>query len=303
MKIVRKSNGQSTDVTEKPLEIYYEVKRSKPFDTLKMKFAADPQFKNGDYLSCVSDNRIVWSGRVTKRSVLKRNGMTEYFISSCSDGFELARCEAAPAVYEKPTFRDIVALRVSPHGIKSCESLTQCGGEFTVKSGMSEWDVVENFCGDVMGTVPYIDGGGVLRSGEILPDKYVNFSGIISLQLITNSEEAVKTVFYKPNKASDYRYSIEQDSERGVCGSVRFENLSSLPNWQGQSRLKRILKESLRRTEVLKVSTSELPADWDIGYKAKFEDFGGTYRIESLEFSKKGGQTMCNWTLLPEDIW
>lgn len=303
MNIVRKSHGKVSAVNEQPSEIYYEVKRSKPFDTLKLKFEADPKFKTGDILSCVSGDKTVWSGHVTKRIIAKSRGISEFFISACSKGFELARCEAVPAVYENPTFRDIAALHVSPHGIKSCCSFTQCSGEFAVKSGMSEWDVLEDFCGDVMGTVPYIDGGGILRSGEILPDKYVNFSGIISLQLTENSEEAVKTVFYKPNKASDYRYSIEQDSERAVCGSVRFENLSNLPNWQGQSRLSRILKESLRRTEILKVSTSELPNDWDIGYKARVEGFGGIYRIESLEFSKKGAKTRCDWTLLPEDIW
>lgn len=303
MKILKKSCGETVEVNEKPLEIYYEVKRSEPFDTLKLKFAADPKLKTGDYLSCFSGDRDVWSGRVTKRSLRKKNGLAEYFISACSEGYELARCEAVPAVYEKPTFRDIVAIYVSPHNIKACESLTQCGGEFTVKSGMSEWNVIENFCGDVMGTVPYIDGGGVLRSGEILPDKYVLLSGIISAELTQNGEQAVKTIFYKPNKASDYRYKVHQASERGDCGSVKFENLSSLPNWQGQSRLKRILKESLRRTEILKVSTSVLPDDWDIGYKAKIDCFDGVYRIESLSFSKKGGKTQCDWMLLPEDIW
>lgn len=228
----------------------------------------------------------------------------EYSVIARSGCFVLSQTEARPAVYEKPSFGDIAAFYLSPHGIGFEESAALCQGEFAVKSGMSEWEVIERFCAEVAGTRPYADVSGRIRSGEKLSDNKIVFSdNILSVRSSQNGEAAVRTVHYKPDKISDYKFFVINDSEHAVCGCERYENLSNLPRRQGQSRLSQIIKNSLRRTEALIVTTDFLPAGCHVGDKAEVRGFIGEYRVESIKYHQKSGKSECVFTLFPENIW
>lgn len=304
MRIVRKSEREQF-VEENPLEIHYKSYFSEPFTTLEIKFKGNPKFEIGDYLYLINGKETVWSGRVMQKAFeMNKSEGGEYSILARSDGFVLFQTEARPAVYEKPAFGDIAAFHLVPHNIKFSESAVRCPGEFAVKSGATEWEVIENFCLAVAGKRPFADGSGMIYSGEKLSDNVILFSdNILSVKLQKNGETAVRTVHYKPDRIGDYKFFVTNGSQNAVCGSEKYENLSNLPHWQGESRLNQILKSSLRRTEVLTVKTDEFPAGCHVGDKARVLNFTGAYRIESIDYRKNGRKTECVFTLLPENFW
>lgn len=301
MKIMRKSDV----VKEIPFEIHYEARFSEPFTTLELKFTSNPGFSIGNHLYIISENATVWEGCVTRTSFEKQKNLRgEYSVTARSKGFVLFQREARPAVYEKPSFGEIAGFHLSPHGIKFNDSSVYCRGTFAVKSNMNEWEVIEKFCSDVAGTRPFADKNGVVHSGEKLSENTVVFGGdVLSVKSVKNGETAVKTVRYKPDKISDYKFYISNESENAVCGSEKYENLSNLPRWRGESCLNQILKSSLRCSETLTVTADAFPTGCHVGDKAKAEGVVGDYRIESIDYRGRGRKTECVFVLLPENVW
>lgn len=304
MKIVKKSEREQF-IEENPFEIHYESFFSEPFTTLELKFKRNPKFEMGDYLYLINGKETVWSGQITQRAFEKnKSAGGEYSVLARSEGFVLMQTEARPAVYEKPSFCDIAAFHLVPHNIKFCKSSVCCQGMFEVKSGVSEWEIIKSFCADVAGTRPFADKNGAVHCGEELSDNVILFSdSVLSVKSVQNGETSVKKVYYKPDKIGDYKFFVVNGFDNAVCGSERYENLSNLPHWQGESRLNRILKSSLRRTEVLTVKTDEFPSGCHVGDKARVQNFTGTYRIESVDYRRNGRKTECVFTLLPENLW
>lgn len=304
MKIMRIGEREEP-IKEIPVEIHYTSRFDEPFTSLEVKFKAEPGFALGEYLHLVNGDGIIWRGRVTRRAFETSDALRgDYSITARSEGFVLSQTEACPAVYEKPSFGDMAAFYLTPHGIEFESCSARCCGEFAVKSGMTEWEVLESFCINVLGTRPFADCSGKIHSGCSISENEVLFDdGILSVKLNQNGEAAVKTVHYKPDKISDYKFFVTDNSENAVCGSEKYENLSTLPLWQGESRLNQIIKSSLRRTETLTVITDKIPHGCHVGDRARVKNFNSAYRIEAVDYRLKNGKTECAFTLLPENIW
>lgn len=300
--IIKKSGDKL--IEETPFEVQYEAEFGEPFTTVKLKFSNCPFVEIGEPLFVLNKNKIVWSGKVTQTGFLQKSLLTEYSLTARSGGFALRQSEARPAVYEKPTFGDICSFHVAPHGMDYEFDNACCDGVFSVTAGMTEWEAVESFCADVSGVRPYVDSSGAVRCGRVLPEGEVLFDdNILSVRLVRSGESAVKTVFYKPEKTQDYKFYLNSESERADIGAVRFENLSNLPPWQGQSRLNQILKNSLRNAEMLTVETSGFPKNCCIGSAARVKGINGVYRIESIFCRLNGTEKFCSFTLLPEEFY
>lgn len=177
----------------------------------------------------------VFSGIVDEQTTQYSNGYTVK-INARSYSALLIDNEAVPANYHTPSLADIFSKHAQAYGIKGfLGDNGVCNSDFTVKKGVSEWEVIDTFCKSVLKTTPTVTNDGFIDVRSDRQTKHYVFSNLRRGALKFSNAKikrqrygVVSQVIYKLSQNTDYIYSRTNDDalSRGICRR-RLLNLST----------------------------------------------------------------------------
>ena len=108
--------------------------------------------------------------------VWEKSGMT-LRLTARSEAALLLDNEALPQTYINPSLKQLFDRHAAPYGFAGMAGNQGAfRGKLTVKKGMSEWQVFEEFCGYFLGTTPRVTYLGILDATGKPSEKQVFFS-------------------------------------------------------------------------------------------------------------------------------
>ena len=184
-------------------------------------------FPMGEFtdISVCVDGATVFSGIVDEQTTQYSKGYTVK-INARSYSALLIDNEAIPANYHTPSLADIFSKHAQAYGIKGfLGDNGVCHSDFTVKKGVSEWEVIDNFCKSVLKTNPTVTNDGFLDARANKQSNHYTFSNTTRGAIkFTNAKikrqryGIVSQVMYKLSQHSEYIYSRPNDDaiSRGI---------------------------------------------------------------------------------------
>ena len=296
-----------------PISMEINMAANTPANSLSLTVPCTAPMNELAEISVHIDGKLSFSGIVDEQIMQYSNGCT-LKINARSFAALLIDNEAIPANYHTPSLADIFSIHAQPYGIKGFIGDNKvCTCDFTIKKGVSEWEVIENFCKSVLKTTPSITKDGFL---DVRTDKSANhytFSntkhGAIkfsSAKVKLQRYGIVSQVMYKLSANSDYIYTCPNDNaiSRGIRRR-RLLNLSlSTPEFNDYRTKHLIRKSELDSMEITLIvpnlCISELfgQADFDDRMLGSFSGMC----IKELLFSLTPSGCYTNITICPKEL-
>lgn len=153
---VLKSGGQM--LLGEPEETVLSYDKDAPADLLKAVFPAERLWEELCQVLIYRDGKAAFRGVVDEQNTrLGSDGLSVELVCRSLEGILLDN-EAAPQVIRGPSLEILGKKILEPLGFLAIAGdKSRKRGELTVEKGMSCWTVLENFCRDYLGTVPYVD--------------------------------------------------------------------------------------------------------------------------------------------------
>ncbi len=129
-------------------------------------------FPELSHVKAYDGNTLYFYGIIDEQSEVYETGGISLKLAARSMAAPLLDNEAEPQTYTGPSLQAIYLRHAAPYGLKGCLGKQGSqGGKLTVSKGMSDWQVVEQFCTSFLGVVPKVTAAGVLdasgmRSGK-----------------------------------------------------------------------------------------------------------------------------------------
>ena len=201
--------------------------------------------------------------------------------------------EAKPSVHNGITAGMIFENHIRPYGIKKFYGRDiMLEGDFTVTKGMSEWQVVLDFCRQCYGTFPYIAADLTVWFESPQDGEEINFESYGSLTERRSRCKLISGVYIKTAAAQDYESLIESEAAKNAgVTAVRYLDASqsgSLPMSAAGEILK--LGEEDYYTLELTVPSCVLPLP---GAKARVGEIRGLFvsRVK-YSYTRSGEKTV-----------
>lgn len=159
-------NGMKTVFT-KPLQMSIVSSEDAPADSFSAVFSVTGSIPE-IYSVCVRNGTdILFLGFVDEQTEeTAANGVLLKIRARSSESLLLDN-EAMPCRYCMPSLQLIYERHLKPLGFKAFEGTKKsCIGELVISKGMSEWQVLKNFCEKFYGTSPYISNDMIVHTGE-----------------------------------------------------------------------------------------------------------------------------------------
>ena len=176
--------GELTDGTEMllgdPTEAQLCYDSDAPADQLTAVFPAEKVWEDLAVVRVFHEGEVVFGGIVDEQNTrLSGEGFSVELVCRSWEALLLDN-EAQPGVLRNPSlgylwekyFKSLGFLDIL--GDKEPKT-----AELTVEKGVSCWDLLEGFCRDYLGTVPYVDGGGVLHC-EGIPESQLTAGSVLT---------------------------------------------------------------------------------------------------------------------------
>lgn len=136
------------------------------------------------------EDTLVFAGILDEQSVcVQKTGVT-LRLTARSAAALLLDNEALPQTYVNPSLRQLFDRHAAPYGLPGMKGNRGAfRGKLTVKKGMSEWQVMEEFCGYFLGVTPRVTMDGIFNAtGEASQERvfFSNQGGVPYQSLIQN---------------------------------------------------------------------------------------------------------------------
>ncbi len=284
-----------------------------PSDALSLTLPClNPTDELADIEVCI-DGRVVFSGIVDEQIAGYSSSGCTLKINARSHSALLIDNEAIPATYHTPSLADIFSKHAKPYGIKGfLGDNGVCNCDFTVKKGVSEWEVVENFCHSVLKVNPLITEDGFLDARKIRENEHYVFSNtssggikFTSAQVRRQRYGILSHVTYKLASYSDYIYTCPNDDAiaRGIIRR-RLLNLSSNAPEFNEYRIKSTIQKSKAESFEITLRVPDMcitklysSADFSDGLLGDFKGL----KIKECSFIFKPSGAFSNITLCPDE--
>lgn len=258
------------------------------------------------------ENQLVFSGVVDEQITLYSGGYT-LKIYARSYSALLIDNEAIPSNYHTPSLADIFSKHASPYGIKGfLGDNGVCSCDFTVKKGVSEWEVIDSFCKSVLKINPTITKDGFLDARTNKSNQHYSFSNtkqgaikFCNAKVKHQRYGVVSQVVYKLSSNSDYIYSSPNDSAiaRGIHRR-RLLNLSSNAPEFNEYKIKSVIQKSKSDSIEIELTIPDICLS-DLYCSADFEDeLLGSFSelcVKETAFSLTNSGVYTRITLCPRD--
>lgn len=201
----------ATTISDQEVNLGYaysaEINKSfeTPADCLTVVFPSDKkhdEYKNIDVY--INENEKFFSGVVDEQKFEVTSSGCFLTIVARNKAAYLIDNEASPQGYTRPSLDIIFKRHVKPYGFKAIYGdLSVFSTIIEVTKGMSEWDVLEQFCSSCLNTFPTVNADGTIDATGSANFKKICFSNVKG------------AVNYSSFVKKDYRYKLI--SEIVVC--------------------------------------------------------------------------------------
>lgn len=223
-------DGDTTEL-KNPISVKISKDKDAPADSILIQFPVDSiqkyqnNIKKFAYIKIYNDENcdLVFDGLVDEQIVEVSEDGLILEISGRSIACLLLDNEALPQTYYLPSLKTIFERHVKPYGFTGYKgSDTAFSGKFVVQKGMSEWDVLYNFCTEFLGVEPKITPARVINVTENtlqIPLKFSNKDNEIKYTYISEIENRYEII-------SEVNVRAEQDGNY----SMKFINDTATKN-------------------------------------------------------------------------
>ncbi|MCI9575501.1 MAG: hypothetical protein HFJ84_02260 [Clostridiales bacterium] len=249
-------------------------------------------------------DELVFRGILDEQSVcVEKSGMTLRLVAR-SEAALLLDNEALPQTYVNPSLKQLFDRHAAPYGLAGVEGNQGAfRGKLTVKKGMSEWQVFEEFCGYFLGTTPRVTCSGILDATGKPSEKQAFFSnqgGIPYRSLIHHQwyHKRISQLHLQAGVGEGYK-GLVTDVETAEMGIQR-RRYRTATNYMGNRSLK-----IARRSAEEWVLCCPSPLVGELGAHAQVSDPAlGTINgvtVAKLAYQLDSRGELCNVTLRKEE--
>lgn len=175
--IVTTVSGQKVNLGA-AYSIQINKSRETPADSLTAVFFSEkihPEYKLIE--AYTSENQLFFSGIVDEQKFEVAENGCFLTIKSRSKTAYLIDNEASPQIYKRPSLEIIFKRHIKPYGFTSIiGNKSTFNATIDVEKGMSEWDVLEEFCSSCLGTFPLVNADGSIDASGRVATKKILFS-------------------------------------------------------------------------------------------------------------------------------
>lgn len=216
-----------------------------PADSIYAEFPLDTSTHGAQKLSSIKevrvyadkDSRLVFDGIVDEQLVKVSDKGCILELSGRSVATFLLDNEAMPQTYCMPSLRTIFERHVKPYGFLGYKgSDSSFSGEFVVKKGMSEWEVLCTFCEQFLGVVPRITAGKIIdvtQQETTYPITFSNHDEGIKYTAISeenNPYKLISQVNVRTSKDGSYKTKFTNDLalRLGVTREIYIDSMEDI---------------------------------------------------------------------------
>lgn len=228
-------DGENLEL-KNPIKVEINKSQDAPADDLEVVFLNDFKFPEFKTLKAYDGKDLIFDGIVDVQEYIK-NSKGKFLNLVCrSRAAILLDNEAYPQVYYTPSLFTIFNRHVKPYGfLKFYGDDKSFSTNFVVSKGMSEWEVLENFCVDYLKIKPKITVDGIIDVSSKNQKRHLLFSNsksdAIKYSSITFSNKRYKVysnVFAKEVGKGEYNLNVENEKAKKLdIKRKRYINLTN----------------------------------------------------------------------------
>ena len=152
--------------------------REAPADSLTAVFFSNKKHAQYKFIEVyTSENNLFFSGIVDEQTFEINNSGCFLKIKSRSKAAILVDNEANPQTYKRPSLELIFHRHIKPYGFTSISgNKSTFNATIEVENGMSEWDVLAQFCSSCLHTFPVVHANGSIDATSSFALSKLSFS-------------------------------------------------------------------------------------------------------------------------------
>lgn len=225
----------------------------------------------------LSGDSLTFYGIVDEQTVQTASGGSTVKLVARSRAAFLLDNEALPQTYVHPSLKTIFERHAAPYGFTGYLGIPGAySGEMTVTKGMSEWQVIADFCAYFLGTVPRITPDGILDASGEQPKESIYFSNIgrgipyVSLRICSKYHALLSEIYAQTSRAGEYALKTA-DEKAASLGVMRRRYLSAAKSGNAYFNSKQMMKAAHRKfQEIILVCPGAVSAE--LGAPVAVED-------------------------------
>ena len=234
-----------------------------PCDGLRLSFFCHDNIGEICNIKAYRRDKLVFNGFCDKQKITFSESGKICFIYARSSAALLVDNEAVPCQYENPSARQLWFSNAKEFGFKTDLPDIYSSNSYLVSKGTSCYGAINDYVSAVSGMPVYATPENELKIYEKSKElKRLDDYDVFSLSYVINRSEPIGEIDYKINSADNYSYHFKSDfvQKMGIKRK-RMVNLSSIPLWQREMNVEKMIKRAL--DEYYSVSVV-LPGDCDL---------------------------------------
>lgn len=277
MNLIVKAKTQTKKeiILKNPISLEYKSNRFIPCDSLDVTFLMQYEYEDFFEISAFLNNVLFFEGIVDKQ-VLQYSNKGYLITLSCRNKTALlVDNEVKPYMYFQLSASELFKRYALSYGVLSYEFPYEAKKNFLeVKKGMSNWNVIEEFCEQVYNKKPYINKEKKLVLSPLTSKTFI-FSNNIT-NSIAFCEMKIQKINYKlisklflktATENYGYYYGVVIDNENALRKHVkreRYYHPNSKISTNAKKEAEKIIKDSNRNSFIIEITTPSL-LDINIG--------------------------------------
>ena len=241
--------GELTDGTEMllgdPTEAQLCYDSDAPANQLTAVFPAEKLWEDLAVVRVFHEGEVVFGGIVDEQNTrLSGEGFSVEVVCRSWEALLLDN-EAQPAVLKTPSLASLWEKYFKSLGfLDILGDMEPKTAELTVEKGVSCWELLENFCREYLGTVPYVDGACVLHC-EGIPESRITAGRVLSAEYDRQPCKQLSTVWQQ-----SFRGTYDTPFRNTAAWGVKRQRYVSMEESRDPREL---LKEGERESRLLTV--------------------------------------------------
>lgn len=241
--------GELTDGTEMllgdPTEAQLCYDSDAPANQLTAVFPAEKLWEDLAVVRVFHEGEVVFGGIVDEQNTrLSGEGFSVEVVCRSWEALLLDN-EAQPAVLKTPSLASLWEKYFKSLGfLDILGDMEPKTAELTVEKGVSCWELLENFCREYLGTVPYVDGACVLHC-EGIPESRIIAGRVLSAEYDRHPCKQLSTVWQQ-----SFRGTYDTPFRNTAAWGVKRQRYVSMEESRDPREL---LKEGERESRLLTV--------------------------------------------------
>ena len=290
--------GETREFT-KPASVRFSADRDAPAHSLEARFPLGsgqrlPEFHT---IQVVKDGAVFFRGLIDEQTILVDGDGAGIEVCSRSMAALLLDNEAIPQTYYVPSTRLIYQRHAQPYGFSEFSGKDKAfSTKLQIEKGASEWEVIESFCRDALGTRPQVTFTGELQMEPQDPEAEALFSNCGGIFYASIREERLRCkrlsqVLVRSERLGGYSTQV-WDSQAAGDGILRRRLLNAVddpktPVFRGQLLLDKSREQAYQLElacpgeRILPLETRARVADPVLGDFEALKVSGISYRLDS----------------------